>query len=201
MQNPLLLSALMLCALSASYGQQSHLLRARYDSQRIQNARADAENLSRIRDVPTLRKFVRLRLLSPVPASTRSYYLHGVSPSYRYLRPWSKLFLDRLSRQFHARFHRKLRVTSLIRTEHYQNGLRLRNVNAASPHGPSRSSHLTGATLDISKRHLTPSQVRWLRRVLHSLHKRSLVYAVEEFRQPTFHVMVHKDYLAYARRR
>jgi hypothetical protein len=115
----------------------------------------------------------------------------------RYVRPWTKLFLERLGRQFHARFGKPLRVTSLVRTVAYQNALRRRNRNAASPYGPKRSSHLTGASLDISKKGMRAAEVAWLRRVLASIKEKGYLFAIEEFRQPNFHIMVYRNYPDY----
>lgn len=170
------------------------LLRARWDSQIVQNQRADAYDLSRMRDAAMVQRFARAGLLVRVPSQSRSYYTRYIPAKYRYLRPWSKLFLDRLAAQYHARFGKKLRVTSLVRTVALQNSLRRRNGNAASPYGPRRSSHLTGATLDISKNGMSAREIAWMRTVLHTLKRSGYVYAVEEFEQPTFHIMVYKNY-------
>ncbi len=139
----------------------------------------------------------RLELLVPVPAKTANFYVHRIPAEYRYVRPWTRLFLDRISSQFRRRFGRPLRITSLTRTVEYQHQLSRRNGNAASPYGEKRSSHLTGASLDISKKGLSGAQVSWLRRVLLSIHKKQYVFAVEEFYQPNFHVMVHRNYPEY----
>jgi hypothetical protein len=184
---------------AAGYAARRSLLAAGAFSQIIQNTRADAEDLSRMRDYEMILRFRRAGLLVPIPASTHDYYLHRISPKYRYLRPWAKLFLTRLSRQYHARFGRRLRVTALVRTAEYQRLLRARNANAATASGAYRSSHLTGATLDISKRFMAPVHTDWMRRVLYHLHQRKVIHAVEEFRQPCFHVMVHKSYRDYVR--
>jgi hypothetical protein len=166
-------------------------------SQRIQNARADADDLSRMTDARMIRRFENAGLLVPVPRSTSSFYLHQVPGQYAFLRPWSRLFLTRFSRQFHQRFGARLRVTGLVRSAAYQRILGGRNGNAAAATGPTRSSHLTGATLDISKRFMTAAQIQWMRRVLRQLHDRQVLYAVEEFAQPCFHVMVHRGYEDY----
>ena len=110
-------------------------LRANSDSQVIQNERANRDRLSRLEDQKMLGRFARLRLLTPVPANARGYYLHAVPARLHYLRPWSKLFLDRLSNQFRARFGKRLRITSLIRTAKYQKSLEKRNHNAAPASG------------------------------------------------------------------
>ncbi len=176
-------------------------LRANSQSQIKQNQRADADRLSRMADNDMVARWARLKLLAPVPAKTRDYYLHNLSQQKRYLRPWAKLFLDRLSRQYRVRFGKQMRVTSLLRTVSYQNGLRRRNANAAPATGPKASSHLTGACLDISKKGMTGAQQSWVRNVLLSLHNKSYLFAVEEFYQPVFHVMVHRSYEDYVARR
>ena len=174
-------------------------LAATASSQRIQNAQADADDLSRMADDQMVRRFERAGLLVPVPAATPFFVLHRVPARFRYLRPWARLFLTRLSRQFHARFHAPLRITSLVRTAGFQRGLGGQNANAATAEGPLRSSHLTGATLDISKRFMAPAHVQWMRRVLWSLRERDVLYALEEFSQPCFHVMVYRSYADYVR--
>ena len=162
-----------------------------------QNTRADDDNLSRIQNVAMLNRFVRAGYLVSVPASGSHYYVHGVPAQYRYTRPWTKLFLARLSRQYYAKFGKRLRVTSLVRTEGRQRRLTRVNANAADAVGDSRSSHLTGATIDVSKRFMSAAERRWMRDVLYSLHQQGYVYAIEEFYQPTFHIMVFRGYPKY----
>jgi hypothetical protein len=180
-------------------GQGPLLLIATSASQPIQNRQADADHLSRMADIAMIRRFCRNGWLMSVPVRTHFYYLHAIQPNYRYLRPWAKLFLERLSRQHYARFKRRLRVTSLVRTVALQRSLAERNGNAAAFKGPLRSSHLTGATLDISKHDMTSGGISWMRKVLYSLRKNRYVYAIEEFQQPTFHVMVYHRYQTYAK--
>ena len=62
-------------------GQTSLLLIATSASQPIQNKRADADDLSRMRDVAMIKRFRANGYLVPVPVSTRYYYLHGDSVS------------------------------------------------------------------------------------------------------------------------
>jgi hypothetical protein len=182
-------------------GQAPLLLIATSASQPIQNRQADADRLSRMRNMKMIHRFRKSGLLVPVPVHTRFYYLHAIQPDYRYLRPWAKVFLERLSRQHYSRFKRRLRVTSLVRTASFQRTLARRNSNAAMFKGPLRSSHLTGATLDISKRDMTHGSISWMRKVLYSLRKSHYLYAIEEFQQPTFHVMVYHRYETYVKGR
>lgn len=176
-------------------------LRADSSSQAEQNRLADDDHLSRMQDKAMVARWARLRLLVPVKERTRNFYLHAVPADYRYLRPWALLLLERLSQQFRNRFGRPLRVTSLLRTVSYQKSLARRNANAAPSSGPKASVHLTGACLDISKKGMTRTQQRWVRNVLAQLHNRKYLYAIEEFRQPAFHVLVHRRYEDYVAQR
>jgi hypothetical protein len=163
----------------------------------VQNARADEDDLSRIEDQAMLSRFVSAKLLVPVPASSRHYYIKGIPAKHRYLRPWSKQFLDHVAAQYYARFRKRLRVTSMVRTEQSQLRLATYNTNAAPASGPTQSSHLTGATLDISKAPMGPAERQWMRGVLAQLKAKGYAYGIEERVQPTFHVMIYKNYPAY----
>ncbi len=193
----LLLTACLSITLTATAGS----LRATRSSQLVQNQRADEDRLSRMEDSSMTERFVRLKLLEPVPAKTSAYYLHAVREDNRYLRPWTKLFLSRLSSQFRARFGKPLRVTSLLRTAEYQRSLQRRNGNAAADEGPKRSAHLTGASLDISKKGMTGAERQWVKNVLSSLHNSGHIYAIEEFQQPVFHILVLRQYEDYVDRK
>lgn len=181
----------------APHAIEAATLRATRQSQIIQNERADQDQLSRMEDQEMIDRFARLQLLVPVENRTREFYIHNVPGERRYLRPWAKLFLERLSRQYHSRFRSPLRITSLVRTEDHQRKLQRRNPNAAAPSGEKRSAHLTGACVDISKKGMNRAQMRWVRQVLSSLKEKGYLYAVEEFTIPNFHIMIHKDYTDY----
>lgn len=176
-----------------------HSLVADVSSQTIQNTHANDANLSRMTNVAMIQRFARRGYLVPVPTSASSYYLHAIRPPERYSRPWTKLFLQRLSSQYEARFHQRLRVTSLVRTVGSQERLARWNGNAADATGDDRSSHLTGATIDISKRWMSPAGEEWLRETLYSLREAGYLYAIEEFYQPTFHIMVYPKYAQYVK--
>lgn len=191
------------CALLTSacvWASDRAVLIADATSQAVQNARADSENLSRMTDFRMLRSFERSGRLVAVPSSTSDYYVNAIPAAYRYCRPWTKLFLMRISQQFQEQFGDRLRVTSLVRTAGRQRALERTNGNAAEASGPERSSHLTGATIDISKRFMSPAEQQWMRDTLYSLREAGYVYAIEEFWQPTFHVMVYRSYSGYAHR-
>lgn len=53
--------------------------------------------------------------------------------------------------------------------------------------------------MDISKRFMPPGAQSWMRDVLYSLKQQQHLYAIEEFSQPVFHVMVYRNYASYVR--
>ncbi|MFQ5574773.1 MAG: DUF5715 family protein [Terriglobia bacterium] len=98
-------------------------------------------------------------------------------------RPWTKQFIEHLARAMHEIFGTKLKITSLIRTVATQRSLRSRNGNAAPARGESRSTHLTGASVDISKHPHSKREIYWLRQVLRRLTRQGFLHAIEEFQQ------------------
>jgi hypothetical protein len=165
-----------------------------------ENARADADRLSRIRSRKVLDRFGRLRLLVPVPAATSEFDVVGVPEWRRMARPWTRTFLTQLGAAMSELFDSRLRVTDLTRTEVVQLALQEWNGNAAPARGPLASTHLTGAAVDLSKVEHSDVEIAWLRIVLRRLTAHGVVDAIEEFAQPHFHVMVLRAYTRYATR-
>ncbi len=193
---PRLIYVTVIAILSSLPGQAASL-RATTESQEIQNAKADADHLSRMADDQMTERWRRLQLIEPVPPKTGSYYIHEIPPSGRFLRPWAKLFLTRLSAQYRKRFGKPMRITSLLRTAEHQKRLMRSNGNAAEPAGPKRSAHLTGASIDISKKGMTGAERSWIRNVLTHVRDKGHIFAIEEFQQPNFHVLVYRSYQQY----
>ncbi len=165
-----------------------------------ENRAADRDDLSRMRDGGMVRRFVDVGLLVPLPAETATYRIPDVPAALRVARPWTKRFIEQLAAALHGLFGGRAKITSLTRTVARQRILGRTNVNAAPASGAEASTHLTGATFDLSKRPLSSREVAWTRLVLRRLARRRLVHAVEEFRQPHFHVMVRRAYADYGRR-
>lgn len=164
-----------------------------------ENTAADRQDLSRIRDRRMLQRFVRARLVVPLPDATRTFWVAGVPDWLRVTRPWTKGFIEQLAAGLHGLFGTRLKVTSLTRTPLVQRALTTWNDNAAPADGRVRSTHLTGASVDLSKQPLSDPEVLWLRHVLRRLTRQRLLSAIEELQQAHFHVFVFKQYLAYAR--
>ncbi len=168
---------------------QGHLVR--------ENARADADGLSRLRTRAALDRFVRAGLLVPLPEEARGFRVVGVAGWRRVARPWTRRFVQQLGDALYTLFGSRLRVTDLARTEAVQEALGERNGNAAPARGAGASTHLTGASVDLSKVEHSDVEIAWLRLVLGRLTARGLVSAIEEFAQPHFHVMVFRAYVRH----
>ena len=136
----LMLGIIGLACPTAILAESANLLRAVQNSQLIQNKRADADDLSRMKDVAMIQRFFKADLLVRVPSKTRHYYTRYIPSKYSYLRPWSKLFLDRLSSQYYTRFKKKMRVTSLVRTVALQKSSA--RTTATPPRPMARAAHL-----------------------------------------------------------
>ena len=165
-----------------------------------ESAAAQGDGLSRMRSDRMTARFRTSGLLVAIPAETRTYYVAGVRPHLRVARPWVRIFVEHLAAEFHRSFTHRLRITSLTRTRITQLALQQTNPSAAPADGAVQSTHLSGAAVDVSKRDLGDVETAWLRTVLHRLSRRGLVYAVEEFAEPHFHVMVRRGYADYTRR-
>lgn len=172
--------------------------------QRLQNDLADRYRLPRFRDFGELLSYVKEGKLSKVE-DTAAYRLDvtlgerdpGHRDAYAHVQPWTKAFLDRELGAAHAKFHRQYVITSLVRTQAYQDLLCHENANAiCGGHGWKRSAHLTGATVDIGRLGLAEEEQAWIERRLNVLWRQGkLVYILEAGQQYCLHVMVLPTYL------
>ena len=170
------------------------------ESQRWQNYMADIENLSRIENHGQLLVFEKKGLLVPLP-ETETIVLDPrlkITKEYCYARPWTCEFLEDLGKAYHRKFPTSVfQINSAVRDRVRQKDLQKKNANAAAIYGPKASSHLTGATVDITKRNMGKAQVVWMRRELFKFAKRRQIWVTEEsFNQTVFHIMVFSSYRA-----
>jgi hypothetical protein len=114
---------------------------------------------------------------------------HSANPNlYRHLLPQSLYFLGALGRAFEAQFPgRRFTVTSLVRSETYQRALMRGNGNAAAI---ERTSHTTGATMDIAWNTLTRRHRAWIQHYLATEERAGFIQATQERVQRVFHIMV-----------
>lgn len=154
-----------------------------------ENYTADTLKLPRIKNDQELAHLIkqgRLILLG----THKCFESHDtLPPAFRFVRSHTRRFLVELSTQFCKKFPgAKLRVTSAVRTAVYQQKLMQHNLNAARG---TRSSHLTGATIDITKKELTAEQISWLQKTLKRYERAGRIHATEEkYSQVVFHIMV-----------
>lgn len=150
---------------------------------------ADKYDLTYLEDGAMVDRFAKNGYLVPL-RDCRTYYYATDSPDrYALVRPYTRKFLENLSREYYAQFHKQLKVTSAVRPKSYQHSLRHRNGNAARA-----SPHATGAVIDVSKRGMSRREIRWMRQKLATYERLGYIDATEEFRQPTFDVMVFPTY-------
>jgi uncharacterized protein YcbK (DUF882 family) len=169
-------------------------LRGSRSSLKGQNKEADRENLTRIETDAQLERFKRSGLLVRLPETEQVQVDPRLPVKWRWCRPVVAKFLRDLGREYFAEFHKPLQVNSAVRTAERQRELRKRNGNATKADGENRSSHLTGATIDLARRNMTITEEKWLGKKLLSLEKQKLIEATKERKQACFHLMVFSRY-------
>jgi hypothetical protein len=172
--------------------------------QRLQNDLADRYHLPRFKDIGQLKAYIKAGKMARVE-DTDAYRLDATfgekdpdhRDTYAHVQPWTKAFLDREIGAAHAKFGTQYVITSLVRTQKYQNMLCHGNANAiCGGYGWKRSAHLTGATVDIGRLGLTEEEQDWLEHRLNVLWRQGkLVYIAEAGQQYCLHIMVLPTYL------
>lgn len=158
-----------------------------------QNVELDRLQLPRINDDVELMRLELSQDLVPVTESDSLKIAPNLVDNRRYCRPWTREFLQDFSQAFYTEFHTPIQVNSLVRTAEQQRVLRRHNRFAAPEIGDTASTHLTGVTVDLSRRGLTKTQYDWIRAYLMPLREAGLVEPIEE-RQPVLHVVVYEKY-------
>ena len=169
-------------------------LKGSYESLVRQNERTAGDGLERIADDAMLAAMLGDHELAPLPANAALAVNPSLPANRRYCRPWTAKFLSNLARAHADRFGRPLQVNSAVRTVEYQRSLQRINGNAAPADGDVASPHLTGATIDLAKKGLSPSEVAWMRAYLLPLQSAGKIDVEEEFYQSCFHITVYRAY-------
>jgi hypothetical protein len=170
------------------------LFRPSHDSLIRQNEEIDRLELPRIQDDEELESLKASGDLVPIVESDSLKIEHGLDPSRRFCRPWTRDFVLDLSEAYYHQFHAQIQVNSAVRTVKVQKKLRRHNRNAAPVDGDTASSHLAGVTVDLQRRGLSKEQIRFVERYLFYLNAIGLVEPEEERRHWCFHVMVSDHY-------
>jgi Family of unknown function (DUF5715) len=184
----------VLCMLMVSSLLANASLRGSKSSLKKQNEEADRENLTRIENDGQLERFKRLGLLVKLPENQFVRIDPRLEPKWRWCRRPAAAFLRDLGREYFKQFHEQLQINSAVRTVEYQRQLRKSNGNATAADGEDRSSHLTGATIDLAKKNMSSDEKKWMRKKLLDFKARDLIEPIEERKQACFHVMVFKSY-------
>ena len=159
-----------------------------------QNFMADSDGLERINDDAELNRLRSTRQLIDLPTGPGLRINDNLPYNRRSARPWTALFVQDLSRDFYARFHQPLWVTSAVRTVAFQSHLLRVNGNAAGLYGDFASPHLTGQAVDFGKRGMSAAELAWMRSYLLPLIESGKIDVEEEFQQACFHISVYRRY-------
>ncbi len=158
-----------------------------------ENSIANKTKLPRYKSLQTI-VGAQLRL-QRIPTYTDDHIIdHRVHKDRRYLQPWAAAYLAELARDFveqagRAPSYQKLKVSSLVRDLQYQHRLGSRSA-AQCKEAATCSTHLTGATFDISFRRMSKRQKTWMYRRLAADMKSGRVRALYEGINTCFHIFV-----------
>jgi hypothetical protein len=178
------------------------VLRGTEEALARENRLADANGLPRFKDRAELEKAVADGILTPL-LDTDAYAIDGElgeedpdnAELYANTQAWTRMFLDDVLGEGHKKFGLRFAITSLARTQEYQDTLRESNAAAADGRtSDSRSTHLTGATVDISLVGMSWRAKQWFRKRLIELEKKGLIQATEERHQYCMHILVLPGY-------
>jgi len=159
-----------------------------------QNEAIDTLELPRIANDDELDEVIGNDDLVPLRDSRSLRIAANLTENRRYCKPWTRDFVQDFSAAFYEEFHKPIQVNSAVRTVDQQKRLRRHNRNAGPIEGETASTHLTGITLDISKRGLTKKEHAWIEQYFLPLKTAGLIDPIEERRQPVFHVVVFDRY-------
>ena len=176
------------------YTRWNPVFRPSRESLILQNAEVDRMDLPRIQDDDELEALKANGELVEIESSEHLRFDPRLDPDRRYCRPWTRDFLEDLSKAYYEAFGAQIQVNSAVRTVKIQKRLRRHNRNAAPEKGELASSHLAGTTVDIQRRGLTPAQIKWIQQYMLPLKELGLIEPEEERRQWVFHVMVSDHY-------
>src|SRR5229473_449226 len=170
------------------------MFRPSHDSLLRQNQEIDRLDLPRIQDDDQLEALIASHALVPIVESESLKIERRLDPARRYCRPWTRDFVEDLSQAYYKQFHAQIQVNSAVRTVMVQKKLRRHNRNAAPETGATASSHLAGLTVDLQRRGMSKTQVKWMEEYMRPLKELGLIEPEEERRQWCFHIMVSGDY-------
>lgn len=167
-----------------------NVLQGSRESLRRQNAYADRMGWSRMTE-EMLWIHKAIGTLVPLPAD--KVRIDPKLPSeYRWCMLHTLNFLADLAAEYERKFGTKFQVNSAVRTAERQRVLLQTNSNAARGHLlETRSPHLTGSVIDITKKSMTRAQREWMGKRLAQLEEAGHIEATEEFGQLVFHIMVY----------
>ncbi len=168
---------------------------------REQNRIAESYNLSKMTSARQILRMAKIDSFVRIPSKGRGFYIDprlgrrfSVPHALLFARKWVRDYILAEADSFAAAFPKsKFKITSLVRTTGYQNSLMRRNRVAARCKTPlTCSPHLTGSTLDISKKGLSKLQRQWFRDRHISQQKCGQVSVIPE--KAAFHIFVHPEF-------
>lgn len=167
-----------------------------------EEAAAQRHRLTRFADQAALQRAVNQKLLVRVPDTGIGFAIDAEvgkhadknQELYRYARVYTHNFIHVLGERYNKVSNGgSFVISSLVRTCKYQQRIakRERNHNAVTC---DKTTHTTGATIDIMRSLIPPEYRSWFRAELARVSQTGTVLVKQENHQPVYHVMVLPTY-------
>ena len=188
----LMLSGGLLLAGPPNITLDNNPLKGSVEAMRYQNAMLDRLGFPRVKTGADIKNLYLAGKLVRVPNTGKGYYLNAkVRAETKFLYPHTKRYLECVSEDYHRRFGKRFKITTLARTGSMQTRLkRLRISSAHANAGEMQSGHLACVAFDISLKGMTQKEISFLteRFVYDGADGKTLVFL--ELWSRNFHVTV-----------
>ncbi len=160
----LMLSGGLFLASPQNINLENNPLKGSVEAMRYQNATLDKLGFPRVRTGADIRNLYLAGKLVRVPNAGRGYYLSPkMRAETRFLYPHAKRYMECVGEDYHNRFKKRFKITTLARTAQIQNRLKRFRISSANANeGETQSTHLACVSFDISLKGMTQKEIAFL---------------------------------------
>lgn len=158
---------------------------------RYQNGMIDSLNIPRVKTEKDIENLWWENKVSRVIDADGFYVYKSVKPATRFLRPEAKKYLECLAKDYHKRFGKRFKITSLCRTTAWQKQLRRTGISFAdADRGETQSAHLACTAFDISINGMSGEEIYFITERLAYDRADGKIDAFLEILSRNFHIVV-----------
>lgn len=170
---------------------ETNPLKGNIESLRYQNERIDSLKIPRVKTEKDIENLWWNNKVLRVVGLDGFYIDESVKPATRFLRPEAKRYLECTAEDYHIKFSKRLKITSLCRTVSWQKQLKKSGVSFADAGGgETQSAHLACTAFDISINGMSSEEIYFITNKLVYDRADGKIDAFLEVLSRNFHVVV-----------